>query len=325
LTDPLIVARAIHFASAIMIVGIGVFEALVAGPALECAAPAAGIATSFRARMAGFTWAGLAVALVSGGVWLLLLAAKIADKSVYEVTTDGTAWIVLTKTRFGIDWQLRLLTAGLLAGCLFLSKRGKGDFVAYRLPFTILTAVFAGMLAWSGHGGASPGVPGYVHIAADFVHLTAAGAWVGGLIPLVWLLGMLRRSGRKGWVHVASDITWRFSDLGILAVGAILLTGIVNVWFLAGGTQGLTATHYGHLLLFKIALFVAMFCFAAINRHYLVPELSIHVDDPELGMRAVRILQRNAVLEILLGLIILAIVAILGITPPGIETHEHVH
>jgi hypothetical protein len=101
LTDPLIVARAIHFASAIMIVGIGVFEALVAGPALECAAPAAGIATSFRARMAGFTWAGLAVALVSGGVWLLLLAAKIADKSVYEVTTDGTAWIVLTKTRSG--------------------------------------------------------------------------------------------------------------------------------------------------------------------------------------------------------------------------------
>jgi copper resistance protein D len=191
LTDPLIVARAVHFASAIMMVGIGVFEALVAGPALECAAPATVIATSFRARMAGFTWAGLAVALGSGGVWLLLLAAKIADKSVSEVTTDGTAWIVLTKTRFGIDWQLRLLTAGLLAGCLFLSRRHKADLLPYRLPFAILTAVFAGTLAWSGHGGASPGVPGYLHIAADFVHLIAAGAWVGGLIPLVWLLGML--------------------------------------------------------------------------------------------------------------------------------------
>jgi putative copper resistance protein D len=325
LTDPLIVARAIHFASAIMIVGIGVFEALVAGPALECAGPAAVIATSFRARMAGLAWAGLAVALLSGGVWLVLLAAKIADKSVYEVTTDGTAWIVLTETRFGIDWQLRFLTAGLLAGCLLVSKRGKGDFVPYRLPFAILTAVFAGMLAWSGHGGASSGVPGYVHVAADFVHLIAAGAWVGGLVPLVWLLGTMRRSGRKGWAHVASDITWRFSNLGILAVGAILLTGIVNVRFLAGGAQGLTATHYGHLLLFKIALFVAMVCFAAINRLYLAPELSIRVDDPELGTRAVRSLQRNAALEILLGLIILAIVAILGITPPGIETHDHVH
>jgi copper resistance protein D len=155
--------------------------------------------------------------------------------------------------------------------------------------------------------------------------LIAAGAWVGGLIPLVWLLGMLRRSGRKGWAHVASDITWRFSNLGILAVGAILLTGIVNVWFLAGGAPGLTATHYGHLLLFKIALFIAMVCFAAINRHYLAPELSIRADDPELGTRAVRFLQRNAVLEILLGFIILAVVAILGITPPGIETHEHLH
>jgi copper resistance protein D len=82
-----------------------------------------------------------------------------------------------------------------------------------------------------------------------------------GSSPLVWLLGMLRRSGRKGWAHVASDIAWRFSNLGILAVGAVLLTGIVNVWFLAGGAQGLTATQYGHLLLFKIALFVdGLFC-----------------------------------------------------------------
>src|SRR5262249_33485520 len=120
-----------------MIVGIGVFEALVAGPTLKCAAPAALIATTFRARMADVAWAGLAVALASGGVWLLLLAARIADKSVYEVTTDGTAWIVLTDTRFGIDWQLRLLTAGLLAGCLFLSKRGKGDLFPYGLPFAI--------------------------------------------------------------------------------------------------------------------------------------------------------------------------------------------
>jgi copper resistance protein D len=93
---------------------------------------------------------------------------------------------------------------------------------------------------------------------------------------------------------------------------------------LAGGAQGLTATHYGHLLLFKIALFVAMVCFAAVNGHHSAPELSLSVDDPELGTRAVGFLQRNAVLEILLGLIILAIVAILGITPPSIETHEHV-
>jgi hypothetical protein len=52
----------------------------------------------------------------------------------------------------------------------------------------------------------------------------------------------------------------------------------------------LTATHYGQRLLFKIALFVAMVYFAAINRHYLAPELSIRVDDPELGTRAVPIL-----------------------------------
>jgi hypothetical protein len=65
--------------------------------------------------------------------------------------------------------------------------------------------------------------------------------------------------------QMAVKVTWRFSNLGIIAVGAILLTGIVNVWFLAGGAQRLRVTHYGHLLLFKSALFVVMFCLAATN------------------------------------------------------------
>ena len=52
-------------------------------------------------------------------------------------------------------------------------------------------------LAWAGHGGATPGRPGDLHLAADMLHLLAAGAWLGTLIPLALLLAETRRSRRR--------------------------------------------------------------------------------------------------------------------------------
>jgi putative copper resistance protein D len=38
-----------------------------------------------------------------------------------------------------------------------------------------LAAVLVGTLAYSGHAGATPGMPGAIHLAADILHLVAAG------------------------------------------------------------------------------------------------------------------------------------------------------
>jgi copper resistance protein D len=324
LADPLVAVRAVHIAATLMVAGIALFEPLVAGPALD-GATAAIVAASFRARMAGLMWSGLAMAVVSGVAWLLLLASRIVDRPVSEVLGDGIAWTVLTQTRFGIDWQLRLVGALLMAGCLALSRQREADSARYRNLLAIASAAVAGTLAWSGHGGARPGIPGDFHLAADVLHLIAASAWIGGLVPLACLLALLRRSHAGAAMPVAHEITQRFSNLGIGAVAAILASGTVNAWFLAGSTQALAATHYGHLLLVKIALFAVMICIAAANRQILLPKLSMSRQVPDQGPRAMRQLQRNVALEIVLGLVIVAIVAALGITPPGIEAHAHVH
>ena len=60
--------------------------------------------------------------------------------------------------------------------------------------------------------------------------------------------------------------TRRFSTLGLLSVGTLLATGLVNTWMLAGSLAALLETDYGRLLLPKIALFVAMVAIASINR-----------------------------------------------------------
>jgi len=79
----------------------------------------------------------------------------------------------------------------------------------------------------------------------------------------------------------------------------------------------LTATDYGHLLLVKIALFLVMLALATVNRLWLTPALAVDAGaKPE--HNALRQLRRNVVTEIVAGAAILAVVAVLGVTPPGL-------
>jgi copper resistance protein D len=325
-TDPLIAVRAIHFAATIQAAGIVFFACLVAEPAwLATGGQPRLAAARFRTQMACFLWIALAVSVVTGAAWLLLLAARIADRPVTEALGDGTAWTVLTQTRFGFDWRLRLLSAVVLAACMQLSGPTGGNWRG--LPPAMSAVVFLGALAWAGHGGATPGYEGVVHIVADFAHLIAAGAWLGGLLPLVMLLLCLRRSGEHGWAIVAVDAIHRFSHLGIASVGMLLVTGMINASFLTGGTEGVIGTAYGRLLLLKIALFLVMACIAAVNRQVLLPQLSSAADHDgsATNIQTTQRLESNAIAEALLGLVVIAIVGVLGITPPPSEALLHHH
>jgi hypothetical protein len=122
---------------------------------------------------------------------------------------------------------------------------------------------------------------------------------------------------------MARTATVRFSILGIVSVGTLLVTGIVNTYYLAGSVPALLHTDYGRLLLIKIALFLAMVAIAAVNRFRLTPQL---LQDASIAASrdALRQLRRNAAIETLAGAIIIAIVAALGTMPPGIHAaHQH--
>ncbi len=126
------------------------------------------------------------------------------------------------------------------------------------------------------------------------------------------------------WLVACCQILRRFSKLGVMSVGVLLVSGIINTWFLTDRMRGLVGTDYGQLLLIKIALFLAMLCFAADNRLRLLPRLS-HGDDPtdfNRDVQALRQLRRNTALEIALGLSAIYIVGILGMTPPAGHSHH---
>ena len=60
----------------------------------------------------------------------------------------------------------------------------------------VLAAALVGTLAFAGHAIGGEGIEGIVHPAADVLHLVAAAAWVGALVPLALLLAMTGRTRR---------------------------------------------------------------------------------------------------------------------------------
>jgi putative copper resistance protein D len=311
----LIAARTLHFAAAISLTGVFAFEQLAAGPAFRHSGAIA--ATGLRRRIGWLAWASLVLALVSGAAWLVAVAAGMSGKPLGAALTQGAVPVVLTRTRFGEDWLLRFALAVPLGFCL-LGQRWRA-ISAIGWAALILAALMLASLAWAGHGAATPGPPGDLHLTADIFHLLGAGLWLGTLPPLILLLAEARRAGDADWAAVARTATRRYSVLAVASVTVLLAGGVVNTWFLAGAVPALVGTEYGHLLLAKVGLFFAMLLVAAVNLLRLAPRLAGAAGDRYVIWRTVGRLQGNAGIETALGLGVLAIVGALGTLPPGLH------
>jgi len=307
LIDPLIIARAVHLAATTLVAGTILFELVIARPALREGEAALLLP---RLRIAALLYSGLAIAALSGFVWFVLFAAKLGGRGVGEVFAGDIGLTVLTQTRFGEVWALRLCCAVAVAVCYPLRDRS----TAASLVLLSGTA-FLGALAWVGHSGAAPGMTGSVQLAADVLHLIAAGGWLGALVPLAALFA---QAGVAETLVV--DITRRFSNFGVINVATLAATGLVNAYLLVGSLGPLVTTTYGQALLVKIALFAAMVALASINRLYYLPRLGLNADG-----KATRGLLRNSMVEIALGLVVLVAVGLLGTLPPAAHEPSHIH
>ncbi|HTT78910.1 MAG TPA: CopD family protein, partial [Stellaceae bacterium] len=276
----LVAARWAQFAATIALFGGIAFDRLVLRPALATAGAGPADAAPLARRFLCLAWTSLAVALVSGAVWLFAVAAMMSGEPVAVALAHGVWEIVLLQTQFGADWLVRLGFAGGVA--ISLALRGRGDTApksAAGWVGLVLAAALLGALAWAGHGAATPGAAGDFHLAADICHLLAAGIWVGMLPPLALLLAEARRRGEARWATVAAAATHRFSALAIGGVLVLVTSGIVNMSFLANSVHAVVDTEYGHLLLAKIGLLLAMLAIAAVNLLRLTPRLGRPSDD----------------------------------------------
>jgi putative copper resistance protein D len=312
-------ARLLHYAASVSLEGTFVFWCFILWPALRGTNDAHAFQARLNRRLFSLAWTSLIVAFVSGAVWLVVVASNMSGTPLNTVLQGGVVNIVLTQTRFGQDWLLRGALGIVLTACLAVQGRTRNRTAGW--VGLLAAGAFVASLAWAGHGAATEDVPAdALHLPADVLHLLAAGAWLGALLPLVMMLAQTRRDNSPHAVDVAQASTLRFSVLGISSVGTLLVTGIVNTWFLCGSVPALLGTVYGQLLLVKIALFAAMIAVAGINQRRLLPCLADVASDGVLRLRTCAQLCRNASIEASLGVLVLAVVAIIGILTPGLHT-----
>ncbi len=190
------------------------------------------------------------------------LLAGLAGLSLWAATTGvalgGSVWetpAVLGSTVFG---HVLLLQASLLLAALLLYRRAAW-----------MTAAFAGAALASqvahGHAWAMSDGPSWL-VVSVVVHLLAAGAWLGGLPPL---LSVLWRAPVAECVTAAR----RFGSLGTLCVGLMAGTALAQSSSLMGPLAGWAAFDYGRAGLAKAGLFGVLVLIAAVNRFRRLPAL----------------------------------------------------
>jgi copper resistance protein D len=307
---PLVVIRGIHFAATAITTGGLVFRTVVAKSVLGADEP---VVKLFRTQALVVAWISLAVTVASGVIWLLSQASSMSGLPLSEAMTSSVLLTVVNRTQFGLVSEIRLVLALVLAGCLAFDRFPLADWLAAAAALGLTAAI-----AWTGHAGATLGQLGNLHLAADALHLLAAAAWTGGLVPLALLLAATRRHQGVASASLALSAALRFSTLGIVSVAILLVTGTVNAWILVGSFRALAVTEYGQLLTIKIVVFAVMLAFAAVNRFWLTPWLAVSPGNQR-QLAALRQLTRNSAIEIALGLVIFAIVGMLGTLHPAIH------
>jgi copper resistance protein D len=315
LSDPIVYVRFIHFAATLAVTGVAFFVVFILDPATRKAGGDPRTIKALRPPLGIIAWVSLAFALASGAAWFVITAAGMSGQTLADSMAPSVLWTVLSQTDFGNAWLLRFVLACALAGVLVPLLSSRSARPAWlQAAAVICAAVLVGAIAWAGHAIGGQGVEGVVHPIADVLHLIAAAAWLGTLIPLALLLGLGANDAAA--LATARSATLRFSTLGIISVGTLLVTGIVNSWYLVGSLPAFGSTDYGRLLILKIVLFFAMVAVASVNRLRLTPRL---VDDsnPTAVDNARRQLRRNAIVEASMGAAIIAIVALLGTLPPA--------
>jgi putative copper resistance protein D len=306
----IVAARLLQFICALVLFGLSLFSVY-------------GFQNEYRsAASARWVWPQYSVAIAAAGALLSLFWWVAALATTYfpnAAPFDPSAmWIVLSATSFG---RVASLRAGLLVLSiitLFAFGQSRTGWIVQ----SILGALIVASFAWTGHGNYDSGWQGVLHISADVLHLLSAGVWIGALVALgILILRSLATNAAKNADAVLNGLE-QFSGIGPMIVAVLILSGLVNSWFLVGIAQwsALFTTGYGIALTIKLILFGGMLLLAAINRYRLSPAL---VSDLEKGLSPARVLRRlrvAALTELGLSIIVLSTVALMGTWEPPVAS-----
>jgi copper resistance protein D len=302
--EALVAVRLVQFGAAMVLFGAPVFALALA---LRYRAGTA-VRLDFDRWLRRCLLIAAIAALVSAALWLDL-EAGIMGNGWDQALDPDTVELVLFDTVFGRAWcwHIGFGVAVLAVAAAAPARTGTTALVA------LLAASFVASLAWAGHAVMHPGVS---RLLVQVTHLLAGGLWLGSLPALFHVVTQARRDRSAEWQGALHYMLPLYSRAGYVAVGLVLVTGILNSWFLVASVGKLATTSFGQVLVAKVALVLLMVSIAAINRFVLQPKIMTSREGRE-SREAARALRRSVALELGTGVFVLAAVSLLGTLPPA--------
>jgi copper transport protein len=336
-TDPVVgallpAARWLGFAGLSLAIGV---------PVLLLTAWPAGWAS---ARLRRLTTVGL-VAVAGGAALSFVLQGPYAAGSGLTTVADPALLGATAASGNGAVHLLRIVLVAALAVVLRTVWRRGSPSLPDGVAGGVLAVALVGTVAAVGHPVAGPWPALAVTVAA--VHVAAMTVWLGGLAGL--LGGVLREEAPAADVARALP---PFSRLAAGSVTALVVTGVVQSVREVGSPAALVTTTYGWVLLAKLALVLLLLAAAGVSRVWVQQHLGVHrprptsrrrvtahafaaSEEPEpdpvvasaAGARAEvqaaaaaaerPALRRSVLVELAVGLVVLALSAVLVGTPPA--------
>lgn len=289
MTALLAAARALHFLSLMAMFGGSAFAWLTARAQIW-GAPVRPVQILFVSAAS--------LAIVSGVAWLCLIAGQMSGgwQGMFD---PATLELVMSGTRFGQIFTGRFI--GLAILWIMCVAGIKSD----RPAIPILAGLLLASLAPISHAAAGGRESPFWGTLNDAVHLLTAGFWLGALMVLALLI-----SRRQDKTEALADQLRLFSRWGSFVVAMLVLTGLINAASILPASARSLHNSYVDVLLSKIGLVSIMAGLAATNRWHFVPDLKT-----DRGRNA-RYLAISIQVELLLGMMVVAIVGYLGLMAP---------
>lgn len=214
---------------------------------------------------------------------------------------------VMWGTPWSMGWWVHGAAGVLAAAGVALCWRGRRGAAGWQvlLPVALLVPL-APIL--SGHAWAD--APRGLSAVATYLHVVAAGAWVGGLFCLLSAgLPALRAAAADNggaWSGLPT-LVGAFSRLALVAVGTLVVSGGVKAWLHLGAPSDLWTTPWGRSLLVKDFIVACVMAIGFYNWRVVRPALSVDADPARL--------RRSATAELAFGAAAVAVTSVLVVQP----------
>lgn len=270
-----IISRWLTFLAATSLLGAVAFQVLITGPIFAGSADLAGAGERVRGRYHRLL-IGAAIAVLLVLPMTMIAQAMTAGNLDAVSALAPSAWLPLFGTRFGQALVVRAMfgALALLAVIwLVLDERKSGSAPLASALVVGLTAASLAAVSVTSHASGA-GTWAWLAIVADWLHLLAMSAWMGGLFLFALAIGPFLASVPVGKrVPVLGRMIPRFSRLALISVTVLVLTGLYAMWLHIPSLESLAVTDYGRALDVKLVLFAIVMALAALNLLIVSPAL----------------------------------------------------